>query len=63
MCPACVTSLAVWAAGGASAGGLGMLALARLRHPRGRDSRKADPHREPAGLGRSVDEHDKEQLK
>lgn len=43
MCPACLTTMALWTAGASSAGGLGWLALRRLRPERGVDTRTTAP--------------------
>lgn len=43
MCPACLTTMALWAAGASSAGGLGWLALRRPRPERDTGTRTTAP--------------------
>lgn len=43
MCPACLTTMALWAAGASSAGGLGWLTLRRLRPGRDADTPTTAP--------------------
>lgn len=43
MCPACLTTMALWAAGASSAGGLGWLALRKLRPECDADTRTTGP--------------------
>lgn len=43
MCPACLTTMALWAAGASSAGGLGWLVLRRLHPEREADTRTTAP--------------------